>query len=57
MNDINEGITYVFGENTDSAQWIADVAINKNTPLYLDIFAKMRELFWNFIKKLIELFS
>lgn len=57
MDKINEGITYVFGENTDSAEWIGDVFINKNTPLYNDIFAKMRDLFWGFIKKLIDLFS
>ncbi len=55
--DINEGITYVLGENTDNGQWIADVLINKNTPMYKDMFAKMRELFWSILKKLIELFS
>ncbi len=55
--DVKEGITYVFGENTDNGQWIADVLINKNTPLYKDVFAKMRDIFWGFLKKLIELFS
>ena len=55
--DVKEGITYVFGENTDSGQWIADVFINKNTPLYKDVFARMRDIFWGFLKKLIDLFS
>lgn len=55
--DVNEGITYVFGEDADNGQWIANVFINKNTPLLKDVFAKMRDMFWGFLKKLIELFS
>ena len=57
MNDIKEGVTYVFGENPDSPEWIADVVIYKNTPLFKDIFERIRNSFWSFIKKLIELFS
>lgn len=57
MTDFEEGIRFVFGENTDSPQWIEDVVINKNTPMYQAIFAKMRDIFWGFVKKLIDLFS
>lgn len=55
--NINESAAYIFGENTDSPEWIADVLINKNTPLYKDFFAVLRNSFWGFIKKLIDLFS
>ncbi|MBQ6864899.1 MAG: hypothetical protein IJO14_11745 [Clostridia bacterium] len=62
MDKINEGITYVFGENAAvdgnvNADWAVDFFYNKDTPMFDDLFAKMRDTFWSLIKKLIELFK
>lgn len=62
MEKINEGITYVFGESAaidgePSADWVADFFYYKNTPLFDDIFSKMRDAFWSVVQKLIVLFQ
>ena len=36
---------------------VIDFFYYKNTPFQLAVFEKMRDLFWNFIKKIIELFN
>lgn len=62
MDKINEGVTYIFGENAAfdgdiNAQWAVDFFYNKDTPLFEDIFTKLRDSFWAVIKRLILLFQ
>ena len=62
MEDINNGITYVFGENADleadiNADWIGDFFYYKNTPLWKDVFAFFRNAFWNVLTPIIALFN
>ncbi len=62
MDNINEGLTYVFGENAAidgemNGQWAVDFFYYKDTPLFDDIFSKMRDALWGLVRKIILMFQ
>lgn len=62
MDELNNGVTYVFGENAAvdgnvNADWAVDFFYYKNTPMWNDFFEKLRNLFWGILKPLIAMFN
>ena len=62
MDTINNGLTYVFGENAAldgeaNGEWILDTFYYKDTPLWDAIFKMLRDAFWNALRPIIELFN
>ncbi|MBR3954392.1 MAG: hypothetical protein IKJ63_02840 [Clostridia bacterium] len=62
MNELNNGVTYIFGENAAidgelNGEWLLDFAYYKNTPIWNDFFAKLRNIFWEILRPLIEMLN
>ncbi len=62
MDELNNGITYVFGENADLngrvyGDWVLDFVYYKDTPMWNDLFEKLRNTFWNILRPLIEMLN
>lgn len=62
MDKINEGVTYVFGENAAidgevNSEWVVDFFYFKDSPLWNDFFKALRDTFWNILRPLISMLN